>query len=70
MNEIKKSLLSITQTAKLLGICTQTLRNWEGREDFPFSVHYTLGGHRRYSTKEVQEYLKNSIGKSKEGGNE
>lgn len=53
----QKSLLSINETADLLGICSQTLRNWEKREDFPFAVHYTLGGHRRYSVTEISGFL-------------
>lgn len=55
----KKSLLSINETADLLGICSQTLRNWEKRKDFPFGVHYTLGGHRRYSIEEITMFLEN-----------
>lgn len=51
-------LISIKETAKLLGICTQTLRNWEKRSDFPLKVHHTLGGHRRYSLLEVEAFIK------------
>lgn len=63
----KKSLLSINETADLLGICSQTLRNWEKRTDFPFGVHYTLGGHRRYSASEISTFLENK-NKHKNGG--
>lgn len=59
----QKALLSINETADLLGICSQTLRNWEKRKDFPLTIHHTLGGHRRYSAKEVEEFLN----KKKEG---
>ena len=40
--EGKQTLLTITDTAKLLGICPQTLRNWEKRKDFPFKIYHTL----------------------------
>lgn len=63
----QKSLLSINETAEILGICSQTLRNWEKRSDFPFTVHYTLGGHRRYSYEDVKSFLTNRENK-KEGG--
>lgn len=53
----QKSLLSINETADLLGICSQTLRNWEKRSDFPLAVHYTLGGHRRYSVTDIDDFL-------------
>lgn len=52
-----KTMLSINETAKKLGVCPQTLRNWEKRNDFPFNVHYTMGGHRRYSLMEVEYFL-------------
>jgi|LFRM01.1.fsa_nt_gb DNA-binding transcriptional MerR regulator len=55
--EEKQTLLTITDTAKLLGICPQTLRNWEKRENFPFRIYHTLGGHRRYSLEEIKEFL-------------
>lgn len=64
-NKGSKSLLSINETADRLGICSQTLRNWEKREDFPFSVRHTLGGHRRYSTEEVEEFLSNKTKETK-----
>ena len=60
------NLLSINKTAKMLGICPQTLRNWEARGNFPFKVYYTLGGHRRYSEEEVEHYLYSG---KEEGGN-
>ena len=61
--EGEQTLLTITDTAKLLGICPQTLRNWEKRKDFPFRIYHTLGGHRRYSFEEVKEFLsRNSKG--------
>lgn len=59
MSEHSK-LINIADTANLLGICTQTLRNWEKRSDFPFHIYPTLGGHRRYSEKEILDYLSNN----------
>jgi len=57
MNESGRTLITITSTAELLGICPQTLRKWEVRDDFPLSVFLTLGGHRRYSREEVEEFI-------------
>lgn len=59
MGNITTDLLTITDSAKLLGICSQTLRNWEKREDFPLKTYYTLGGHRRYSRKEIETLMAN-----------
>lgn len=64
--KVKKTLLSINETAELLGICSQTLRNWEKRENFPFNVHYTLGGHRRYAVSEIEDFLSEKSQQSNE----
>lgn len=50
-----EKLLSISEAAKLLGVCENTLRDWdiEGK----FKAVRTSGGHRRYSIDQIREYL-------------
>ncbi|MHA1683157.1 MAG: MerR family DNA-binding transcriptional regulator [Promethearchaeota archaeon] len=40
--------LSIGAVARMLGVCTRTLRRWEGSGKFTPS-HRTVGNHRRYA---------------------
>jgi excisionase family DNA binding protein len=50
-----EKLLSISEAAKLIGVCENTLRDWdiEGK----FVATRTCGGHRRYSLEQVREHL-------------
>jgi excisionase family DNA binding protein len=48
-------LLSISEAAKLLGVCDNTLRDWD--ESGKFRAVRTEGGHRRYSLEQIREYL-------------
>lgn len=41
----------ISEVARLLGVCTDTLRNWE--KDGKVFPTRTLGNHRRFSNAEV-----------------
>lgn len=52
MNE----LITPKQAAKMLGITTNSLRNWElaGK----IQVVKTMGGHRRYKLEEIKAMLK------------
>lgn len=61
MNE---KLLSIGETAKLLDVCENTLRDWdiEGK----FKAERSAGGHRRYSLDQVREYLEKNPPKVEE----
>lgn len=59
------NLLTITETAKILGVCENTLRNWDETGKFPATK--TAGGHRRYNLKQIRDYLeKNQTIESKE----
>jgi len=44
--------LSLTETAKLLGVHPSTVRQWSDKGALP--VHRTQGGHRRYKRSEVE----------------
>jgi excisionase family DNA binding protein len=47
--------LSISEAAKLLDVCENTLRNWD--ENGKFRAIRTEGEHRRYSLEQVRAYL-------------
>lgn len=48
-------LLSISEASRLLGVCENTLRDWdvEGK----FKASRTAGGHRRYDLEAIRKYL-------------
>lgn len=46
-------LISVAAAAGILGISTKTLKRWADRGDIAFTR--TLGGHRRFSEREVRE---------------
>ena len=52
--------LSIGKTAKLFGVTTNTLRNWDRNDDFCSSFR-TIGNHRRYDFQSIREYLGEEI---------
>ena len=47
--------VTIAKAAKILGVTTTTLRNWEKQSKL--SSKRTLGGHRRYNLRELQALL-------------
>lgn len=57
MSTKNEKLISITQAAKLLGVCPQTLRNWQKEGRIKLTVINTMGGHRRYKLSEINKYL-------------
>src|SRR4051812_20036990 len=63
-----ESMLSISEAAKLMGVCENTLRDWdiEGK----FEASRTTGGHRRYSLDQVREYLTANEPKAKSEPND
>ena len=46
------ALLSISQAAAMLGVCINTLRNWD-KLGYLKPVYRTEGGHRRYDIKKL-----------------
>lgn len=50
-----EKLLTISETAKLIGVCENTLREWD--ESGKFKAERTGGGHRRYALDDVRDYL-------------
>jgi len=49
-------LLSISQAAIILGVCTKTLRRWDEKRVFPSDCR-TIGGHRRYSLERLKNFI-------------
>jgi hypothetical protein len=54
-----EELMSIDSAARLLGISSQTLRNWE--EQGKIEPQYTTKGHRRYTRSQVLEIRKKQM---------
>jgi excisionase family DNA binding protein len=54
--QVQDKLMSLTQAADILGIATQTARNWllEGR--FPVRTH-KIGYRRMVKKSEIEQYL-------------
>lgn len=53
-------MLTISEAARLMGVCENTLRAWD--ENGSFTAFRTAGDHRRYSLGSIREYLdKNKI---------
>lgn len=50
-----EDLLSIKEAARLMGVCENTLRDWDIEKKF--TAIRTAGGHRRYSLAAIREYL-------------
>jgi excisionase family DNA binding protein len=50
------NLVSIGKAAAILGVCIQTLRDWEkaGR----IHCHRTIGNHRRYDIDELEQLMR------------
>ena len=49
-------LLSISQVATILGVCTKTLRRWHRTGVF-IPTCRTIGGHRRYSIEHIESFI-------------
>lgn len=62
---MQEEMLSIGEAAKLMNVCENTLRDWdvEGK----FEALRTAGGHRRYSLKQIREYLEENQPKKESG---
>lgn len=55
-------LINTTTACKLLGVSAKTLRRW--CQDGFISYYTTVGGHKRFSFKTVQEFLEKNHFKS------
>ena len=53
-----EELVSPKQAAKMLGVCTDTLRNWT--KDGKIKCVKTAGGHRRYKLSEINKLLEDT----------
>jgi excisionase family DNA binding protein len=49
------SLLSVSEASRLIGVCENTLREWD--ENGSFKAYRTVGGHRRYNLEDIRNYL-------------
>ena len=56
-------LIDITETARRLGVCTWTLRQWDKKGTLK-PASRTPGNHRRYSAAEVDELVAKRPSKS------
>ncbi|ATW24515.1 helix-turn-helix domain-containing protein [Candidatus Formimonas warabiya] len=62
MKQNESPLINTTQACKMLGISAKTLRRW-CRDGF-ISYYTTVGGHKRFSSKMLQEFLEENLVKS------
>jgi excisionase family DNA binding protein len=58
-----EKLLTISEASRLIGVCENTLRDWD--DSGVFRATRTEGGHRRYSLGQVREYLEENPSKPK-----
>lgn len=49
----KKEIIGIKEASEILGVCDETLRNWE--KDGKLKPFYTSGKHRRYYKEDIDE---------------
>lgn len=56
---IKDKLLTIKQTAEILGVSTETLRNWDKNKSLP-SIR-TKGKHRRWKMSDIHHFMNINI---------
>ena len=54
-----KTLLSIGESALILGVCIKTLRRWD-KSGYLTPQYYTKGGHRRYSLEDINKLTNSS----------
>ena len=57
-NTRNRRFMSIGDVARLIGVCTKTLRRWDAGERLQ-PAHRTAGNHRRYSGVAVLRFIKN-----------
>ena len=56
---MNSKLLTISQTAKMLGVSIQTLRRWDDSGKLS-SVSRKVAGHRHYLKNDIENYIKNN----------
>lgn len=59
---MNSELLTINQTAKLLGVSIQTLRRWDNSSKLS-SISRKAFGHRYYFKKDIEDYIKDNVKK-------
>lgn len=57
-------MLNIGEAARLMGVCENTLRDWD--ESGKFKPSRTIGGHRRYSLSQIRERLRDQAPQEEE----
>jgi excisionase family DNA binding protein len=62
MGQIDDRLVTTKEACKVLGICAKTLRRWS--KDGFISYYETVGGHGRYSLKELKAFLEKNFNKA------
>lgn len=62
MNQNKAQMVNTNTASKMLGVSPKTLRRW--CSDGFISYYITVGGQRRFSVREIQEFLEKNHVKS------
>lgn len=57
MQKTQEEYLTIKEFAKIIGVCTQTLRRWDINNQLK-PHHKTPNGYRIYTKQQAYEYLK------------
>jgi putative resolvase len=52
---MKQEYITLKKASKILGVTTQTLRNWDN--EGKLKVIRTMGGHRRIAMEEVEKII-------------
>lgn len=52
---MRDELISISEAAEMLGVCTKTIRDWTNDDRLP--CIRTLGGHRRFRRLDIERLL-------------
>ena len=59
---IEEQIYTLKETAELLSVSVQTLRNWDNSGFF--KAGRTEGKHRRYSGKQIKRQIKKMVGEN------
>lgn len=58
-DELITGLVSIKEASRILGVCNDTLREWDKNGDFVPTR--TPGGHRRYRIEDLKKFQENGF---------
>lgn len=52
-----EKLLTIKEVSEMMGVCLNTLRLWDSKEDSTLKAVRTPGGHRRWKLSDVKKAM-------------